>query len=100
VGSFRAAWLSVLEEKNQELRSQGRKELSRFHAQDINNFAEEYKDWSPAERQAFCEKLTEVFEWYPVHIHGWDMPLQILVEEIPETKPNPIGFAIACCWVN
>ena len=90
---FEWAWVKVLEEKNKGLRSQGRKELSRFHSQDINNFFEEYKDWHPVERKEFCEKLTEVFRQHPVYIHGWDMPLQVLVEEIPETKSNPIGFA-------
>jgi hypothetical protein len=90
---FEWAWLKVLEEKNQELRSQGRTELSRFHAQDINNFAEEYRDWNPAERLAFCETLTDVFRRHPVHIHAWDMPLDVLVQEIPETEPNPVGLA-------
>jgi hypothetical protein len=90
---FEWDWLKVLEEKNKELRSQGRTELSRFHATYLNNFADEYKDWSAPERQAFCEQLNRVFERNPVHIHSWDMPLQILVEEIPGTKSNPIGFA-------
>jgi len=90
---FEWDWLKILEDKNQELRRQGRKELSRFHAKNINNFAEEYKDWSPSERLEFCTKLTEVFGRNPVHIHGWDMPVQTLVEEIPETSPNPVGFA-------
>ncbi len=86
-------WKGVLDRKNEELRSQGRTELSRFHAQEINNFAGEYKGWTPAERLEFCQRLTDVFQRNPVHIHGWDMPLQVLVEIIPETKPNPIGFA-------
>ena len=90
---FEWAWLKVLQDKNQELQNQGRKELSRFHAKDINNFRGEYEGWSSDERLEFCAKLTEVFNRNPVHIHGWDMPLQVLVEEIPETKPNPIGFA-------
>jgi len=90
---FEWAWLKVLEEKNEELRSQGRKELTRFHAESINNFTGEYKDWDGDERLALCEKLTDVFRRHPVHIHAWDMPLDILVEEIPETKANPIGFA-------
>ncbi len=90
---FEWAWLAVLEAKNKELQRQHRTELTRFHAQDINNFRGEYKDWSSDERLEFCAKLTEVFKRNPVHIHSWDMPLQILVEEIPETKSNPIGFA-------
>ena len=90
---FEWDWLKVLEDKNRELRNKSRKKVSRFHAKDINNFQGEYEDWTSDERLDFCAKLTEVFKRNPVHIHGWDMPLQILVEEIPETRPNPIGFA-------
>jgi len=82
---FEWGWLKVLEDKNRELRNKGRKELSRFHAKDINNFQGEYEDWTSDERLDFCAKLTEIFKRNPVHIHGWDMPLQILIEEISET---------------
>jgi hypothetical protein len=90
---FEWAWQRVLDEKNEDLRRQGRQEIKRFHAQDINNFAEEYKDWNPGERLEFCRMLSHVFERHPVHIHSWDMPLDVLVEEIPESKSNPIGLA-------
>ncbi len=90
---FEWDWLKVLEWKNGELRRQGRQEIPRVHANELNNFQGEFKDWSPDERLEFSMKLTEVFHRNPVHIHGWDMPLQILVEEFPAVAPNPIGFA-------
>ena len=86
-------WLKIIEWKNKQLRKHGRRELSRFHAKDIDNFKGEYKGWTPDERLEFSIKLTEVFKHNAVHIHGWDMPLQILVEEFPEVAPNPVGFA-------
>ncbi len=90
---FQRDWLKVLEWKNAELQRQGRKEISRVHAAPMNNFQGEFKGWTPDERLEFSIKLTEVFKENPVHIHGWDMPLQILVEEFPEIAPNPVGFA-------
>jgi hypothetical protein len=90
---FEMDWLKVLEAKNHELRKQGRKEISRFHAKELNNFKGDFEGWSPDERKEFSIELTKVFSKNPVHIHGWSMPLQLLVREFPETKPNPIGFA-------
>ena len=90
---FHWDWLKVLEWKNNELRRQGRREISRVHAADLNNFEGEFRGWTPDERLEFSIKLTDVFRRNPVHIHGWDMPLQILVEEFPEVAPNPVGFA-------
>jgi hypothetical protein len=90
---FEWDWLEVLKWKNNELRRRGRQEISRVHASPLNNFRGEFAGWTPDERLEFSIKLTEVFKRNPVHIHGWDMPLQILVEEFPEFAPNPVGFA-------
>jgi hypothetical protein len=30
-----------------------------------------------------------------LHIHSFDLPLQLLLQEIPEVAPNPVGFAYA-----
>jgi hypothetical protein len=90
---FDMEWGALLESKNEELRKQGRKEISRFHAADFNNYQGDFKDWTPDEQKDFSRRIVRVFERNPVHIHGWNMPLQLLVQEFPETKPNPIGFA-------
>jgi hypothetical protein len=37
--------------------------------------------------------MLKVFRRNPVHIHGWNMPVQMLVQEFPETGTNPLGFA-------
>jgi len=86
-------WLKLLARKNEELKKQGRKEISRFHAAPFNNFKGEFKDWTPDEQKEFSREIVEVFNRNPVHTHGYCMPLQLLVQEFPETKPNPIGFA-------
>lgn len=90
---FDIDWRALLESKNEELRKQGRGEISRFHSADFNNYRGDFKDWTPDEQKDFSRRIVRVFERNPVHIHGWSMPLQLLVQEFPETKPNPVGFA-------
>jgi hypothetical protein len=90
---FDLDWKALLHSKNGELRKQGRIEISRFHAADFNNYRGDFKDWTPDEQKDFSRRIFSVFERNPVHIHGWNMPLDLLVEEFPETKPNPVGFA-------
>ena len=91
--NFGMEWGALLESKNKELRKQGRQEISRFHAADFNNYQGEFRGWIPDEQKDFSRRMVKVFERNPVHIHGWNMPLQLLVQEFPETAPNPIGFA-------
>src|SRR5713101_4881119 len=90
---FEIDWVKVLEWKNEQLRSQGRSEISRYHAADCSSCLGEFKGWTVDEQIEFSQKLFEVFKKHPVHIYGYDMPLQLLVQEFPETKPNPVGFA-------
>jgi len=90
---FEIDWVKVLEWKNEQLRSQGRSEISRYHAADCSSCLGEFKGWTVDEQIEFSQKLFEVFKKHPVHIYGFDMPLQLLVQEFPETKPNPVGFA-------
>jgi hypothetical protein len=90
---FEMAWAKVLEEKNAELARQNRPLISRYHAAECSNLFGEYEGWSVPEQIDFSLKLLNVFRRHPVHIHAFDMPLQILVQEIPETADNPVGFA-------
>jgi hypothetical protein len=91
--NFGMEWGALLESKNEELRKQARQEISRFHAADFNNYQGEFRGWTPDEQKDFSRRMVKVFERNPVHIHGWNMPLQLLVQEFPETASNPIGFA-------
>jgi hypothetical protein len=90
---FELAWVKVLEDKNEELTKQGRPTISRYHAADCSSLKGEFKGWSVDEQIEFSLKLFDVFRRHPVHIHGFDMPLQLLVQEIPEAAKNPVGFA-------
>jgi len=90
---FEMAWAKVLEEKDEQLKQQGRLPLSRYHAVYCSNLRGEFEGWTVDEQVESSMKLFKVFRDHPIHIHSYDLPLQLLVREIPETKPNPVGFA-------
>jgi hypothetical protein len=90
---FEMAWLNVLEKKNAQLAKQRRQSISRYHAADCSSLRGEFKGWSVEEQIEFSLQLFDVFRKHPLHIHSFDMPLQLLVQEIPETASNPVGFA-------
>ncbi|MGD0404482.1 MAG: hypothetical protein ABSB66_14945, partial [Candidatus Acidiferrales bacterium] len=87
------AWTKLLEETNASLKAQGRLEISRYHASDCRNLKGDFAGWSTDEQREFTQKLLRIFQKHPLHIHSYSIDLQALVEEIPETKPNPRGFA-------
>jgi hypothetical protein len=90
---FEMAWVKVLEEKNTDLERQGRRKISRYHAANCSSLQGEFHGWSVDEQIEFSLKLFDVFRKHPLHIHAFDVPLQLLVQEIPETAENPVGFA-------
>lgn len=93
---FEMAWTNILEKKNEELAKQGRKLISRYHAADCSSLLGEFarkNGWNETEQIEFSLKLFDVFRKHPIHIHSFDIPLQLLVQEMPETSSNPIGFA-------
>ena len=94
-------WLNVIAEKNKILKSQGRKPISRYHATDCQFRYKEFKGWERTEKDEFCIQLFSVLEEYRLDVLGYSIDFKQLVEEIPETKPNPEGFAyiIALCFV-
>jgi hypothetical protein len=90
---FELAWVKVIEEKNEELTKAGRPAISRYHASDCSNLKGEFRHWTIEEQIEFSQKLFSVFRKHPVHIHSFDLSLQVLVQEIPEAASNPTGLA-------
>lgn len=90
---FERAWVNILDKKNAELKRQSRPQLSRYHAADCSSLRGEFAGWTVEEQIEFSIKLFEVFRNHPVYIHALDMPLELLVQEIPEASANPVGFA-------
>lgn len=87
------AWTKLLEETNTSLRAHGRPTISRYHASDCRNLRKEFAGWSADEQREFTQKILRIFQRHPLHVFAYSLDLQALVEEIPETEPNPRGFA-------
>lgn len=90
-------WKKVLDEKNESLAAQGRKLVRRFHAVDLNNYAEDFEDWTPEERKEFSANLLHVFDKPSNRANGlsYSIELKTLIKLIPETAQDPIGFSYA-----
>jgi hypothetical protein len=88
-------WDECIKKKNRELKKQGRKLIRRFRAADINNFAEDFKGWDPDERKEFSRELLHILGRPEHRMYGfsYSILLKQLVEVIPETRPDPKGFA-------
>ncbi len=98
---FEQDWINIIGGKNAELKAQGRKPISRYHATDAQFRQKEFKGWERDEKDQFCISLFKLFEKYKMHIVGYSINLKDMVEEIPESKPNPLGFAypILLCYL-
>lgn len=86
-------WLAMLEKINTRLREQGRQELSRYHACDCNEYHGEFKGWILDEQIELTQAMLRIFKKHAFHINAYSVDLKQLQEEIPETRPNPKGFA-------
>lgn len=90
------AWQNCLDEKNTELRRNGRREITRYHASKINNYAGDFEGWDDRERREFHEKLIrKVFARHLLGYEGCAINLEQLVELWPEAKHDPLEFAYA-----
>ena len=87
------AWLRMLQKINESLKAQGRKTISRYHAADCSNLQREFKDWTKDEQIALTQKIVHIFRYHPLRVISYSVNLRELVSEIPETKPDPVGFA-------
>jgi hypothetical protein len=94
-------WLHVIEKKNRSVIEQGRKPISRYHATDCQARGKEFKGWGQTEKDEFVIELLSVIYKYRMDVLGYSIDFEQLLEEIPETKSNPEGFAyiVALCFV-
>jgi hypothetical protein len=92
-------WMKVLDAKNRELHASGRKPISRYHATDCSTRHKEFEGWSVEEEREFTKHLLAIFNNYRLDVVGLTINLRELVDYVPETKPNPTGFAyVTLLW--
>lgn len=87
------AWLNCLEKKNEQLKAEGRTELSRFHAADCSSRVGEFTGWTEAEQVEFMSSLMKVFQRHPLAIISYTLDIRDLVAGFPEAKRDPYGLA-------
>jgi hypothetical protein len=87
------AWLEVLRKKNEELKAQGRKQLSRYHASDCSNLKKEFEDWTIPEQIAFTEQFIKKVFRHPMWLTSYTLDLRDLVAHFPEAKEDPYSLA-------
>src|ERR1700690_4114271 len=54
---FEQDWIRIIDAKNAELKAQGRKPISRYHATDAQFREKEFKGWERDEKDQFCISL-------------------------------------------
>lgn len=93
---FENAWVKWLEKRNQELKKQGRKELSRYKASDCSCFQNEFADWKPDEQMSFLGGLLNVFRRHNTAIISYTLDLRHVAEEMPgaDKKPEAIAYIL------
>ncbi len=90
---FDYQWDDCLKKKNLSLATQGRQQLSRYHASDCSTFHNEFADWTQEEQRDFTKQLLRVFRRNPVHTFAFTLNLNDLISTFPEIRANPHGFA-------
>jgi hypothetical protein len=86
-------WVAMLEAVNKGLRAKGRKELSRYHAAERASRKGDFAGWSLPEQIELTKAILRILENHALHVISYSIDLRTLVQEIPETRPNPRGFA-------
>lgn len=97
---FENLWLNCLEKMNKQLRGQGRKELSRYHASDCSCRLGEFADWTTDEQRQLTQQLLAIFSRHPLVVISYTVDLNDIVAEIPESHENPKGIAHVILLTN
>ena len=79
-------WQRVLEKKNKQLRSQGRQEISRFHATYWSTSKGEFEGWCKEEREEFGSRLIFIIKSYPLVVCSYSLSTDDLIEVFPEAR--------------
>jgi len=96
-GRASMAWRKVIEDKNRELISAGRKPIKRFHATDLSNFSEDFLDWNGEERNAFTsEFIKRVFNRHEIFGSAYTVSLKDISQVWPQYSGKEISAAYYC----
>ena len=77
-------WKKCLERKNKQLKHEGRKCISRYHASDCESRLGEFLGWDVPEKNAFVKELISIVRAHHVHLVGFSVDLNDLAEMYPQ----------------
>jgi hypothetical protein len=86
-------WKLHLAAKNKQLKKEGRKLISRYHATDCSGRHNEFSGWTHDERDTFVKGLFGIFKRTPVHAVGLEVDLDDLCEVFPEFSGDRLKAA-------
>lgn len=85
---IRRDWKRCLDRKNRELKLQGRKRISRYHASDCESRVGEFLQWDVPEKNNFVKELISIISKHHIHIVGFRLDLTDLLELFPQIDAN------------
>ena len=77
-------WKKCLERKNRELKGEGRKCISRYHASDCDSRRGDFLGWNVPEKTRFVTELIGILTRYHMHFIGFTLDLTELRELFPQ----------------
>jgi len=88
---FQSSWKNCIRAKNKSLKSQGRKQISRYHAADCSSRVNEFAGWTVDEQIELTKDLLKVFAKHETLALSYTMPRESFVQFFPECTIDPIG---------
>jgi hypothetical protein len=77
-------WKKCLERKNKQLKNEGRKCISRYHASDCESRLGEFLGWNVPEKNEFVKELISIVRAHHIHLVGFSVDLNELAEIYPQ----------------
>lgn len=93
-------WKAALAKQNAEMLRQGRKQLSRYHAAEMNARSSEFDGWSKEESLQFTESLLSVIRGRKMFIISSAIVLDDMVKVFPEWAVNTQGYAYGYAFLQ
>lgn len=93
IEKLQRSWARIIDKTNRLLASQGRKQITRYHASELNARDNEFEGWSREESKSFCEQLLHVLRKRELYAIAHTVILKDFIEVWPDVACNPKGFA-------
>ena len=95
-----AGWHAALAEKNMELANQGRKQISRYHASEMNARDHEFEGWTNEENAQFDQRMLSVIRGRDIFIISFAVVLEDMAKVFPGWAADTQGYAYGYAFRN